>query len=104
MAIQLTVGGRPPVMPPPSAAPAYTNAVQNWQQDYGIGWQPPAPGQHPTQSPVLDPAQDPYTVTTPVVQGQTGPIGPNMSTDWTGMIGGSFEVAQAEAFMAEQMA
>src|SRR5262245_52134459 len=34
----------------------------------------------------------------------TGDIGDQSNVDWTSMIGGSYEVAQAEAMMAQQMA
>jgi hypothetical protein len=105
MAVQLTVGGLPPVMPQPGApvvSSPYQTSTQDWQQRYQTpGWSPGAVG---VGGGVSDPQLPGYQGTTPQVSVPSPQIGPNMGTDWTGMIGGSWEVAQAEAFMAEQMA
>lgn len=52
----------------------------------------------------VTPAPDPYTTTIIGTPTGTGQIGGGGNVDWASLIGGSYEVAQAEAMMAQQMA
>ena len=113
MAIPLTIGGRSPTLyPGQGGTGGYGGGVPPlYPGQGGLGGYsalpklPTAPGYGPSVS-IPDKPNDPFTpvgvnVQTPTY-GTAGGTGNNV--DWASMIGGSYEVAQAEAMMGAQMA
>jgi hypothetical protein len=85
------------VTPPP---PAYGGGVPDlsWMTKKPYGWSPSATYAG-TEQPLAPPPST--TITAPSTEGTA--FGGSPSADWSSMIGGSWEVAQAEALMAQQM-
>lgn len=109
MAVPLTVGALPPPQPLPTSgysAGSYPTSPYAGTPTYSGPTFGSWGSAFPQTGGDVVPATDPYTTQTGggQVNTATGPIGPSGGVDWTSMIGGSYEVAQAEAMMAAQMA